>query len=385
MKRIFYLAFILFLTACQPQTPPDTIFFVDGDKARTLPISSLVPAEILAENGINLTSADRVLLNGEVVDMGAPIDCVNCTLQIQKAVKMLLITPYEEMEIKTAAPTVGDAFAELGLQLYAADLVEPPVGTVATNQLIIRYTPSRQLAIHLDGRIIQIRSAEERVGTALMRAGLPLVGLDASQPSAFEPLPVDGQIHIIRITEEVELAQREIPFEREYIASNEIAIDEEEIITAGIPGLIVSKTKIRYEDGIEVSREVESEQKIREPSTEIVGYGTKVVIRSINVDGQELRYWRSMQVYATSYAPCAFPDGCSYTTASGARLQHGVIAVLRSWYNEMQGQGVYIPGYGYATIEDIGGGIPGKDWIDLGYSDADYVPWYHWVTIYFLE
>ena len=51
----------------------------------------------------------------------------------------------------------------------------------------------------------------------------------------------------------------------------------------------------------------------------------------------------------------------------------------------MQGQAVYIPGYGYATIEDIGGGFPDKDWIDLGYTDANYQPWHHWVTIYFLK
>ncbi len=65
-------------------------------------------------------------------------------------------------------------------------------------------------------------------------------------------------------------------------------------------------------------------------------------------------------------------------------MQRGVIAVIRSWYYEMKGQAVYIPGYGYATIEDVGGGIPGKDWIDLGYSDTDYQPWHQWVTMYFL-
>ena len=44
---------------------------------------------------------------------------------------------------------------------------------------------------------------------------------------------------------------------------------------------------------------------------------------------------------------------------------------------------MYIPGYGKAVAADIGGGVIGR-WIDLGYSDNDYVPWHSWVTVYFL-
>jgi hypothetical protein len=37
------------------------------------------------------------------------------------------------------------------------------------------------------------------------------------------------------------------------------------------------------------------------------------------------------------------------------------------------------------VVADTGGGYPdGRYWIDLGYSDADYVPWAKYVTVYFL-
>jgi 3D (Asp-Asp-Asp) domain-containing protein len=64
--------------------------------------------------------------------------------------------------------------------------------------------------------------------------------------------------------------------------------------------------------------------------------------------------------------------------------QHGVIAVTRAWYNLMLGQRLYVPGYGIGVVGDIGGGIPGKYWIDLAYSDDDYVAWHQNVTVYFL-
>ncbi len=386
MKALFWPALLFFMLGCQPQTPPDTVHFIAGEEYRSLPASSRIPAEILAENSIFLEATDRILVNGKIVDATLPMDCENCTLQLNRAVKMVLITPYEEVGFMTAAPTIGDALTELGIQLYTADSVEPPLWTPATDQLSIIYTPSRQLAIHVDGRIVHIRSSAGRVGSALLEGGIPLVGLDSSLPDKSDPLPADGQIRIIRVTEEIELTQTEIPFETEYIASDELAIDEEKILTAGIPGLIVSKARVRYEDGVEVSREVEGEQKVRDPSIEIIGYGTQYVIKTITVDGQELRYWRSMNVYATSYSPCnSGVDKCYPGTASGKVVQHGVIGVIRSWYNEMQGQAVYVPGYGYATIEDVGGGYPGKDWIDLGYTDANYQVWHQWVTIYFLE
>jgi 3D (Asp-Asp-Asp) domain-containing protein len=60
------------------------------------------------------------------------------------------------------------------------------------------------------------------------------------------------------------------------------------------------------------------------------------------------------------------------------------VGVIRSWFNVMQGMPVYVPGYGYGSIEDIGGGIAGRHWIDLGFTDENIVPWHNWTTIYFL-
>jgi 3D (Asp-Asp-Asp) domain-containing protein len=78
------------------------------------------------------------------------------------------------------------------------------------------------------------------------------------------------------------------------------------------------------------------------------------------------------------------PDKCYPNTSSGKPVQKGVIAVTLAWYRYMQGLPVYVPNYGFATIEDVGGGLPDRHWIDLGYSDEDWVGWGGWMTIYFL-
>jgi 3D (Asp-Asp-Asp) domain-containing protein len=147
----------------------------------------------------------------------------------------------------------------------------------------------------------------------------------------------------------------------------------------------MERVRIRYRDGEEVARQVESESVIRPPQNRLIGYGTRVVVRTAVVDGVTIEYWRAVRMYATSYSPCrSDANRCYPFTASGKRVERGVVGVTLQWYYQMRGQAVYIPGYGRATIEDTGAGIPGRLWIDLGYSDADYQPWHQWVTVYFL-
>ena len=123
----------------------------------------------------------------------------------------------------------------------------------------------------------------------------------------------------------------------------------------------------------------------KEARPQIIGRGTKVVVQTMDTPQGPIEYWRSVNVYATSYSPCrSGGDRCYPGTSSGLPVQQGVIGVTSSWYNLMVGQRIYVPGYGIGTIADIGGGIPGTYWIDLGYSDDDYVAWYSNVTIYFL-
>jgi len=142
---------------------------------------------------------------------------------------------------------------------------------------------------------------------------------------------------------------------------------------------------------VEISRSTEDETVVRPAMNEIIGVGTQIVIRTLQTADGPIEYWRSRLVYATAYSPCGVYDPatlggtrCWHYTASGKPVQRGVIAVIRSWYNYMVGQAVYVPGYGIGTIEDIGAGFVDRDWIDLGFTDADLEPWSNWTTIYWL-
>jgi uncharacterized protein YabE (DUF348 family) len=386
MIRLRWLILVAMATliACQSQAAP-AVTIVDGANIVTVQAQERTPAELLAQAGIALNPGDRVLSNGAVVPLDRPLAEDMRTLQVRRTVTLTLTTDSGQVTIPTAAFTIGEALGETGMQLYASDLLDPPAETPIDGPLAVTYRPARELTVAIGGKSVKIRSAAATVGEALAEAGIPLIGLDTSQPGESEPLPIDGQVKVVRVQESVVLIQKPLPFSAEFQASAEIEIDHQDLLQVGQPGLAVSRVRVRYEDGVEVARRAEAESVVRQPRNQIVGYGTKVVVRSLEVPGGTIQYWRAVKMYATSYSPCrSGSDRCYSGTSSGKPVQKGVVAVVRRWWAMMVGQPVYVPGYGTATIEDIGAGIPDKLWIDLGYSDSDWVEWGDWVTVYFL-
>ena len=393
MRCIFWLAILsLFLTSCQPQASA-LITIVDGEQIHTLTTTERIPVNLLTEARITLAPSDLILVNGYPFPPKQNLPPQTRSIQVRSAATVTLVTPGGEQELVTAAKTVGEALREAGIQLYAADFVDPPADTPISEELTITYRPSRELAVSTSVGSQIIRSSAESVGAVLAGAGIPLIGLDTSIPAESEALPADGQVRVVRVNESVQLIQKPIPFETETVSSPDVALGTQEIAQPGQEGLAIARTRIRYEDGQEVSRVTEAESVVRPPQTRIVNTGTKIVLTTANVGGQELEYWLAYNMYATIYSPCnSGTGGCSYSTASGLRAGRGVVAVDPSMYSFLQGARVYIPGYGYAVIGDVGGGYIIEDligvsryrWIDLGFNDNNIVDMSGWLTVYFL-
>jgi len=381
-RPILTLVFLLF--ACQPVNS-HTITIVENDQIITLQTDENSPAALLHLAGITLDKHDRVLSNGLPIALYQPITKYPITIQIRRAVMATIVTPNEQLQIQSSAFTVEEALSEISYQLNADDKVDPPLHSPFKEGAIITISPSHSLTVSVDGKVLQIKSSARTVGEALVEDGIPLLGLDYSIPSENEALPPDGAIKVIRVSEAIILAQKPIPFESELVASADTPLDQTQILSPGETGLSVQRIRIRYEDGNEVSRFSEEEITVRPPKTRSLGYGTKIEIKTAVVDGVSIEYWRAVEMYATSYSPCrSGTDSCHSGTSSGKKLAKGMVAVRYNWYLVMGGQPLYIPGYGFATVEDVCGGCIGKPWIDLGFSDDNYEAWHWSVTVYFL-
>ncbi len=382
------LGVLLLLSGCGGKSTPVTI--LADDQVLKLNTSQRIPADILDAAGIVVGPDDRVLYLGDSVAIDKAIpENDTYTLIIQRAVPLTLLGPEGQRIIRSSANTVGQALTEAGVTLYTGDLIDPPIDTPITGGMTITYRPGEEIIISVDGTQVKSRSAAKTVGQALAEAGLPLVGLDYSLPDDSAQIPKDGAIRVVRVNESIALTEKTIPFNTRSELSADLEIDQQALLQNGEPGLAVTRLRTRSEDGRQVSQQSEGESVVRPPQDRILGNGTKIVIRTATVDGQTFEYYRALHMYTTSYSPCrsATPDGrCLFGTSSGLPVQQGTVAMVYSWYLAFGFDKLYIPGYGYATVGDVGAGDPTKNpyWVDLGWTDENYQPMVGWTTVYFL-
>jgi len=393
MKFLPLLAISFFLISCQPRSQR-VITILNGESTQTIVSGKSTPSEILADAGITVSPKDRALINGIPYLLEDKIKVTgNIQLQLRRAVNVTLETPQGKQTLQTSALTVGDVLNENGIAIGIHDNVNPPLTRPVTDSLTITFVPAKALTVDNGGASLVIRSTAQTVGVVLSEAGIPLMGLDTSLPAENEPLPADGQIQVIRVSESILVELQSIPFPIEKRESADVAFGQQEILQNGANGVEMVRTRIRYENGVEVSRATEDKTIVSEPVTQIVASGTKIVLSEVGGDAP-YQYWYATEMYASWYSPCNSGTGaCSYGTASGARAGFGVVAVDYSFYSYLGGMRVYIPGYGIATIGDTGGGpiiettfgVPRFKWIDLGYDDNNIGGLSGWVTVYFLE
>ncbi len=343
-------------------------------------------SNILSEAGILIFPGDRVAQDGS-----SPKSIASTQ---SKSPEMIELVPADDFwlddgsalqQVRSAAPTLGEALWNLDVVLREGDDVQPGPERSPESDGKVVINRARLVSIEMDDTVLSVWSSGGFVKDALAAAGVHMIGLDYAVPSATEAIPEDGIIRVVRVEEQVITELEPIPFETSYQPADDLELDNLSVIDPGTYGVLQNRIRIRFEDGEEVGRTVEEGIVAVEPQPRVLGYGTKIVVRTLATSTGSIEYWRAVPVYATSYSPCNLGvSWCGSRTASGSKVGRGVIGVIRSWYNDMRGWPVYVPGYGGGTIEDIGGGIAGRDWIDLGFTDEDYEAWHSWTTLYFL-
>ena len=358
-----------------------------GSRAQTVLSTGRTPAGFIAQASLPIHPGDRIFYAGALISPDEPLPRASAySLTLRPSIAILLREATSAGEqvhtINSAAATLGQALWETGIRLYAADRLslppETPLDPAGAGQpLEVSLIRSQELVIRVGASRIRTRVAAATIGEALARAGIPLQGLDTTRPTEDSPLPADGRIRLVQVRENVIIEESPLPFETEYQASANVELDQQAILDPGELGLVARRVRVRYEDGVEVSRQVEDEWTARQPKNRVFGYGTKIVMRRLNSPDGVIRYWRAVRMWATSYNPTSAGGD---TTASGKKLRKGLVAIDHSLIPF--GTMMYVPGYGMAEAADTGA-IRGR-WIDLGYSDGDYKSWHEWVTVYFL-
>ena len=366
----------------------DTSSFVVLDEEGNLVLSrstESLPENILIQAGLLLYPGDSIRMfgNNAAANNLSP-SRIGLQLRLDRGHSILLEVDGDTRKITSSATTLGEALWESGIEIYEGDQLIPGAETLLEGDLSARLDRAVAYSIRVDGQMVTRRGSGETVAEILASMGISVGGLDYSIPALEEDPPSDRTIRVVRVLEEVLVELEPVEFETVYQPADQLELDTLEVLEPGTFGVQSNTIRIRYEDGEEIGRTVEDAVIAVEPKNRVVGYGTRIVVRTLDTPQGTIEYWRSIPIYATSYSPCNLGvPWCGTRTASGVEVHRGVIGVIRSWYNLMRGWSVFVPGYGPGTFEDIGAGIAGKDWIDLGFTDENIEPWHHWTTLYF--
>jgi uncharacterized protein YabE (DUF348 family) len=249
------------------------IIDADGQRLRVLTHNS-TPADILREFGLSLGEGDALYVDGAPADPAAALETL-ASLRIQRAITVHIVDADDDLDVRTAGRTVGEALAQAGVTLFLADVVTPPLDALIDDGATVIIRRSWPISVQVDGRVLNTRSAAATVGAALADAGVALVGLDYTIPAEDAPTVPNMSIRVVRVTETDEVERTEIAYRQVVQTDTSIAPDTQRIIQPGQSGIRERRVRIRLEDGVEVSRSEPREAVVRDPQDEIIAVGAR--------------------------------------------------------------------------------------------------------------
>jgi uncharacterized protein YabE (DUF348 family) len=361
--------------------------------------------DLLREAGITVNRYDQIIIGGESTDLDAPLaldtlaepkegnphlhpaklwDQHPLRVVIRRSVPVTVFDGKVPIAVQTTAATVGQALFDEGIILYLGDGVTPSLGAEVSADMQVYIERSRPLVIFAEGRRIKTRSHGETVEAVLRQESIELVDKDYTIPAQESEVYDNMTVQVIRVQEQVVLEEEPIPFETVWRGDEDLELDHQRLDQAGAAGVKRRLVRVVYENSVEKERITEEEWVETPPTTEIISYGTKIVIRELEISDGKITYWRHFRAYATAYtaSTAGTPRDAPWfgRTYMGLPAKKGIIAVdpeviaFGTW--------MYVPGYGKGLAADKG--VHGKH-IDLCYDDDKWPPPWHWfVDVYLL-
>ncbi|MCG2728864.1 MAG: G5 domain-containing protein, partial [Acetobacterium sp.] len=261
-----------------------------------------------------------------------------------------------------------------------------PLNTLFKDVIDVQIEKKISGNILVDGKTIAYLSGGATVGDVLEENGVKPDEDDKVEPGLNTPLTTKtGNIKVTRVSYVETTGIKDVPMKATIAENPGLPAGTRNVVQVGQNGKANMKERVRYENGIEVKREVITSDVIMPAVEEIIEVGPSTTITmpeavqvssvtgNVNVEksatgdgstsvNQESGFKGSMVVSATAYT--ATGSG----TASGTTPQSG--RTIAAWGGIPFGTQVYIPALGGVyTVEDRGGAV-GYGIIDI-YMDSE--------------
>ncbi|MBR2864014.1 G5 domain-containing protein [Candidatus Saccharibacteria bacterium] len=215
-----------------------------------------------------------------------------------KLVEPHFVTFYDQgkkLTVKTDAVTVGEALSRAGYELSDTDIVEPDRNSLINlDNFHINIYRSRPVII-MDGKIKKyVMTASYDPRTIAEDAGFTIYDgddIEMVENSNFLEAGSSTTYKITRSGGETVTVEATIPFSEETKEDSSLSSGETKVTQEGETGRKVTKYAVQFVDGVEVSRELISEEVVKEPVNKITTVGSKKAASNIPPEWETCAGW----------------------------------------------------------------------------------------------
>lgn len=317
--------------------------------------------------GKKLLSSLSAKKNTAVVLMAATIVavCSGFTYASQNVVT-IADNGVSSVQIKTSDTNVGKILSKQGIVLNEGDELNYDLSDDIHSNAVIEIHRAVGIDVNYMGENKSYRTAKNTVREVLDELGIKVDANDTVVPSLDSAIGDGTQIEIKIYDYHTVTVQEDVAYTTYEYENTALASGERRIAQQGKNGVIEYEYNIKYENGIEVSRDLVREEKLSEPVDEIVEYGSEEVWQlGVVPASAPVNYSRVDVFKATAYDASPADNGIwAGKTSTGMPLVYGVVAVdpkvipygTKMYIESVDGQYKY----GYAIAGDCGGAIKGK-------------------------
>lgn len=349
LSLVFLIAVSIFVF--YQVTKQEVILNANGENKQVSTHAETVE-QLLKEQNITVTKHDKISpsLNTKIKD--------NMKITWEQAKEVTISVDGKKSTIWTTERKIENILAEANIEVTERDEVLPNLDQSIGKEENITIHKAFPITLVDGTNKKEVWSTSTTVANFLKQQDIQLNELDRVENKLDQQLSPGAQVTIVRVEKVTDVVEESIDFPVQMKKDSSLLKGSEKVIVKGQKGTVSKTYEVIKENGKVVNKTLKSEKVIKEPTTQVVAKGTKVVTASVSRGSTS----SSKEFYVTSTAYTPNCSGCSGISATGINLKANsslkVIAVDPSVIP--LGSKVWVEGYGYAIAGDTGGAIKGN-------------------------